>query len=522
MHHTVLPALADPLFQLQIAPEAAFPHPAWQQARAAALRALDSGGIAVLLGPPGSGKSLLLKDLARTLRRAGRPARLIERTEALDGPPGSGILLVDEADTLGADALLALCSGPAPVVFAALPGFPERLAACRRPVVQTELDHLQPQDVARYVAARLDAMGRPRGLLEPEAVLALARHSGGLLRLVNTLGGAAVFLASLDGSAHVSRRHVDEAAAMRDDFCEDMPPPFGTEPIPDAPIPAEPVLAELPPAPPVLSEPPPLAPAPAPTDPGPLPALPNYRAETLRRRTALGTMMAAAGVLFALPWLTRGQSGAQPAPAQAAGGDQAAPSAQPGAGAPSLAVADASGTAPDAAPDAAPGTSVPQAAPQTAPPAPESSPQLMAAASSPPRAEPVRRADKGAPAAPMAGESRVAAIPDDPVLFQGPIYNETMGQGGHVVLVIRKQAPAGAITARFDASQGLVGSGMLAGSVSGAGRITASGQLLMGKNPFNCDLSGTIVGDKLTGSASFVRNGSRGWAARSVFTLTRA
>jgi len=112
--------------------------------------------------------------------------------------------------------------------------------------------------------------------------------------------------------------------------------------------------------------------------------------------------------------------------------------------------------------------------------------------------------------------------PDTPVLFQGPIYNETMGQSGHVALVIRKQASSGAITARFDASQGLLGSGVLAGSMSGTGRIAASGQLMVGKNPFNCDLNGTIVGDKLTGSASFVRNGGSGSTARSVFTLTRA
>ncbi|MGI4942595.1 MAG: hypothetical protein ACRYHQ_18845 [Janthinobacterium lividum] len=88
--------------------------------------------------------------------------------------------------------------------------------------------------------------------------------------------------------------------------------------------------------------------------------------------------------------------------------------------------------------------------------------------------------------------------------------------------MIRRQLQGGAITARFDASQGLLGSGVLAGSMSGTGRITASGQLMVGKNPFNCDLSGTIVGDKLTGSASFVRSGNTGWAARSVFTLTRA
>lgn len=538
MHQTVLPALADPLFQLQIAPDAAFPHPAWQQARAAVLEALDNGSIAVLLGPPGSGKSLLLKELARTLRQAGKSARLIERTEALDGPPGNGILLVDEADTLSPDALATLCAGPAPVVLAALPGFPARLAGNPRPVREAVLDRLQPQDVARYVAARLNAVGRPRNLVEPEAVLALAGHSGGLLRLVNTLGGAAVFLAGLDGSEYVSRRHVDEAASMRDDFGDDgfdqdLVPPFQAEPAHVALPPARPVptalrpvalrpVAPLPdaalpvaplPVSPVVAEPVSTAveaPAPAPLAPPP-----NFRAERIRRRAALGTMATASAVLFALPWLTRRQPAA-PSSSQTAGG----PVSPADSGTPPLIVAD-SGAAGPAAPEAptaqAPAAQAPtaraEAPPLEAPPPPAAAPLL-------PHPEPVRRADK-APSAPPA-ELRVTMAPDAPVLFQGPIYNETIRQSGHVALVIRKQAPGGAITARFDASQGLLGSGVLAGSMSGTGRITASGQLMVGKNPFNCDLNGTIVGDKLTGSASFVRNGGSGLAARSVFTLTRA
>lgn len=528
MHQTVLPALADPLFQLQIAPDAAFPHPAWQQARAAVLEALDDGGIAVLLGPPGSGKSLLLKELARTLRRAGKPARLIERTEALDGPPGSGILLVDEADTLGLDALAVLCAGPAPVVLAALPNFPARLAGTPRPVREAVLDRLQPQDVARYVAARLDAVGRPRNLVDPEAVLALAEHSGGLLRLVNTLGGAAVFLAGLDGSEHVSRRHVDEAASMRDDFGNDdfdqnLVPPFQAGPAHVALPPARPVPIAFRPIAPLPDDALPVAPLPvspvvadpvstameAPA-PAPLAPPPNFRAERIRRRAALGTMATASAVLFALPWLTRRRPEA-PSPGQAAGG----PASPADPGNPPLVVAD-SGAAGPAAPEA-PNAQAPTAKAEA--PRVEAS-AAPAAAPPSPHAEPVHRADK-APSAPPA-ELRVTMPPDAPVRFQGPIYNETMGQSGHVALVIHKQAPDGVITARFDASQGLLGSGLLAGNMSRTGRITASGQLMVGKNPFNCDLSGTIVGDKLTGSASFVRSGGSGWVARSVFTLTRA
>lgn len=535
MQHTVLPALADPLFQLQIVPDAAFPHPAWQEARAVLLKALDDGGITVLLGAPGSGKSLLLKELARTLRQGGKPARLIERTDALDTLPGSGILLVDEADTLSPDALAALCAGPAPVVLAALPGFPTRLAGNPRPVRAAMLDQLRPQDVARYVAARLDAVGRPRNLIEPEAVLALAQHSNGLLRLVNTLGGAAVFLAGLDGAEHVGRCHVDEAASMRDDFGDEgfdqnAIPSFESEPVqlalptdrpvPAAPPPAAPISVGSPSvAPPqvlpVITEPVPMAEVTP--HPLPMPPLPNYRGERIRRRAALGVMASASAVLFALPWLTRRLPDAQPAPGQAADGP--APPVSNGTPPTTVANSDAAGlpAAPGmpAAQDPVSQTSAVQAAAT-----PLHVPAPPAAAAPSPRAEPVRQADKALSAS--RAELRVTMPSDAPVLFQGPIYNQTMGQGGHVALVIRKQAPGSAITARFDASQGLLGSGVLAGSMSETGRVTASGQLMVGKNPFNCDLSGTIVGDKLTGSASFVRSGGSGWAARSVFTLTRA
>ncbi len=536
MQHTVLPALADPLFQLQIAPDAAFPHPAWQQARAVVLKALDDGAITVLLGPPGSGKSLLLKELASTLRRSGKPARLIERTDALDGPPGSGILLVDEADTLSPDALAALCAGPAPVVLAALPGFPARLTGNPRPVQEAVLDRLQPQDVARYVAVRLDAVGRPRNLIEPEAVLALARHSNGLLRLINTLGGAAVFLAGLDGSEHVSRRHVDEAASMRDDFSEEdfdqnAATSFRAEPVhvalpPDKPVPiaSRPATLFSVEAPPIA--PPQVSPAVAEPDPATMatqasvdpalpPPLPNFRAERIRRRAALSTMVAASAVLFALPWLTRRQQDALSTPGHAAD-DPASPAS---AVSPPLTVADSGAVGPTDPGTPAAQSAVSQAAAAQAEAARSDAPAPQPAAPASPHAEPVRRADKALSA--PAAELRVTIPSNAPLLFQGPIYNETMRQGGHVALVIHKQAQDGAITARFDASQGLLGSGVLAGSMSETGRITASGQLMMGKNPFNCDLSGNIVGDKLTGSASFVRNGNSGWAARSVFTLMR-
>jgi len=497
-------AVADSAFRLQTLPEEAVAHPGWLRARASLLAALHSGRAMVLLGLPGSGKTLLLQEVARALRQEGRAVRLAGRGDALNGSDDAHVLLVDEAGCMGPDALAGLCARPAPFVAAALPGFTDRLTRLSRPVETVTLPPLAPDEVARYVASRLAAAGQPRGLLEPEAVLALARHSGGLLRLVNTIGGAAVFLAKLDGASRVGPKHVEEAASMRNDP--------GKEAALPAPAPPLPVAL-----------------------PEPVAALPNYSAAMLRRRVALSTMAAASGLLFAMPWLTRGRLGAQSLDAQDSAGSQAVQVAQAGAGAPLPVAPDDASPAPadvSSAPGIQPGQPRPEV-PQMGAQQMEAQqtgtqqtgtqqmqPASRVAAPSPSRAEPARRTDPASPAVVAEGNRAVAAS-DAPVRFQGPIFNETMGQGGHVTLVIRKQVPTGAITARFNASQGLSGSGVLAGNVSGTGRITASGQLLMGRNAFMCDLSGTLSGGTLTGSASFV-NSNGGPMYHSRFNLVRA
>jgi hypothetical protein len=95
-----------------------------------------------------------------------------------------------------------------------------------------------------------------------------------------------------------------------------------------------------------------------------------------------------------------------------------------------------------------------------------------------------------------------------------------MQQGGQMSLVIRRQ-PSGAVTARFEAWAGLLGSGDLTGRLTEDGRLQASGQLMVGRNAFTCELSGIVAGDRLTGSARFVRSGT-GRVAYSRFALGRS
>lgn len=243
-----LPNLRDTPFRLGVSPGEAVEHGPWCAARNGVLARLAAGPAHVaLLGPAGSGKTLLLHTLVRALQDQGRAVRLGDRGGMLPDLGGDAVLAVDDADRLDAEALVRLAGRRAPCVLAGLPALAERLPA---PFVAVGLSPLSPDEVARFVAVRLAAAGQRRDLLQPDAVLALARLSGGAPRQVNALAGAAVFLASLDGAGEVGPHHVEEAAALRDG---DMPPPAPSAPAEDkapepaaAPRPAPPVSGHVP------------------------------------------------------------------------------------------------------------------------------------------------------------------------------------------------------------------------------------------------------------------------------------
>lgn len=156
---------------------------------------------------------------------------------------------------------------------------------------------------------------------------------------------------------------------------------------------------------------------------------------------------------------------------------------------------------------------------------PSASPPLVKGGSVEVKAPPTGRRQRDAASA-SAPEQPTRPAPVLPAVgsnlsFQGPVYNETMRQGGQMALVISKRNGSGALSARFSAWGGLIGSGELSGRLSADGRIVASGQLMMGRNPFLCELVGTIQGDQLAGSATFVRAGT-GHTARSHFTLSKS
>ena len=460
-------------FRLRTALGEVVAHRGWQQARAAIFAAVGRGDAVALLGLPGTGKTLLLQDLARTLRDEGWSARLIERGDALQPASGDDVLLVDEAGRMGADVLARLCATDMPFVLAALPGFMERLGRLPRSITPVTLEPLPPEEIARFVAARLAAAGRACDMLEPDAVFALARRSGGLLRLVNLLAGTALFLAEQERAPRICRRHVDEAASMRDDMHEDATPTAPAEAA--SPVETATPHAE---APPTLRVVPPVE---------------------RQRRTVLGAAVAGLGLVLAGGWVVLGRPGLLLPGAQPNGPDRNPGHSRADAGDRLLGAQPADRVG-DAESSRGEGSHVQQQSE-------EPSPGMDSGASSRPAAS----TNPGQRSFALGASSS----------FRGPVYNQTMRQGGQMSLLIRRQGASGAITARFQAWGGLLGSGELAGTLSDDGRILASGQLMMGKNSFFCDLSGLITAGKLTGAATFIRNGG-GRAARSTFTLTQS
>ena len=258
LHHFGLTALP---FDRAVPPEGLLHHTSFTEALERLSFAVDSRGPALLVAPPGIGKSILLDTLcasrpASDIRviatalsacgpfglvgqlatRYGSPLRRTTAQTAaalladLAGSPKTELLIIDEAHRLPDASLeeLRLLGQldfdrrvPFVLLLAGQPLLRERLqqpdfdALWQRLVVRTSLAPLTDRDSAEYLDRRPRAVGARALLFRPGAVDLLFQHSRGIMRRLNHLATGALLAAARTGRRHVEAPDVD--AAVFDD-----------------------------------------------------------------------------------------------------------------------------------------------------------------------------------------------------------------------------------------------------------------------------------------------------------------
>ena len=195
-------------------PLAIVPFEAWVAVRDRVAAALLGGSRCVLItGAAGTGKTVMLEDVARVLRSAGRTV-VVRQANTDPAPPGRGeMLFVDEADKLPQDKLRQLLASSAgAVVLAGLGTLAQRAGGKPLHVTLAPLG----QEAARdYVVRWLASTGRVPAHLDSAALRQVVEASGGVPRLLSTLLGAGAWLAESSGAATITAAHIQEAAELR-------------------------------------------------------------------------------------------------------------------------------------------------------------------------------------------------------------------------------------------------------------------------------------------------------------------
>ena len=197
------------------------------------IAALEEGvpRLAVLTGPPGTGKTTLLRRVSAELARGGwktviegLPLGLDDLRDRLAAAkPGRRVVVgLDEAQALSSDLLVALDSllivrPDLRILLVGEPLLESKLDALRlggaaiRESVRCRLAPLDADDVRGYLDFRWRAVRGGAHPFAPEAVERIAAASEGIPQMINLMCGLALRLAEVRGIDRVTAEVVDEA-----------------------------------------------------------------------------------------------------------------------------------------------------------------------------------------------------------------------------------------------------------------------------------------------------------------------